>query len=544
VDQSVSPLPVDSAQLVQWLVGLGISAATAAAAFEAEFFRDPSGRPAAEFEEDVLERALATSDGKDGPDGGGGRVGGKRRREEGEAVGYAEGGGLRELAEGKEPSQALRAAAIGATPDVVYVHHDSVATEVFVSSATGAGAVNLPAEASKSTPSSSNTLAVAGGAAPVALEVNSPVDSRAGDNAGALVAADVYPPVVGLLGTHLQTAADVVGASPFVVAAASTSDGMALASAPVALTYPLPPTSTGPMTAEAFLLVDDRETAGSGPSRRAFLNRLRLNPGLANRVVTRRLPIGDAILVARVTAAGAAAFPGAPPFGAEVLLDHLVERKTADDLVASLRDGRLDDQAYWMSASGRRSPTIVVEGNVDAATEGDAVTRAEVKDFLASLSVSTGIFVKTTNDVDETIDYYSSLVRHCCRRMGTATGLAGWVEQNRLKDSAIPGVRGVLTYSLWEKYIKEMRGEIKLQQLWALKLSIVPGIGPVRIDHIMAAGFTTPAALSSAYGRVTSEEEGRMLLARLSPPQRGCRISKTVSAYIYDLFTADMYGSR
>lgn len=522
---------------MQRLVGLGIPAATVAAAFEAEFFRDPSGRPVVEFEEDVLERALAANDGDVGLAGGGRRFGGKRRRE-GATVECEEGEGARGLAEGQERSRALRAAAVGATADVVVANEDGDAPVAVVSCATGSDKVSRQGSLS-----SSDSLAVAG-AAPVALDVDSSVESRAGVGAGALVPSDVDPPVLGHFGTHLQTAADVLNASPLAAVAGSTRGGMALATAPVALTYPLPPTSFGPMSAEVFLLVDDRETAGSGPSRRAFLTRLRLNPGLANRVVTRRLPIGDAILVARVRAAGAAAYPGAPPAGAEVLLDHVVERKTADDLVASLRDGRLDDQAYWMSASGRRSQTFVIEGNVDDATVGDAVTRAEVKDFLASLSVSTDIFIKTTDDVGGTIDYCSSLVRHCCRRMGTATGLAGWVDQNRLKDSAVPGARGVLTYSLWEKYIKEMRGEIKLQQLWALQLSVVPGIGPVRIGYIMAAGLRTPAALSSAYGRVTTEEEGRMLLSSLSPPPGGCRISKTVSAYVYDLFTADMNGTR
>jgi len=450
-----------------------------------------------------------------------------------------EGGGERGLAEGQERSPALRAAAVGATADVVVVNEDSDAPAAVFSCTTGADKVTR-----QESLSSSDSLAVAGAAASVALDVEPSVESRAGVGAGALVPADVHPPVVGHVGTHLQTAADVLSASPLVAVAGSTRGGMALATAPVALTYPLPPTSSGPMSAEVFLLADDRETAGSGPSRRAFLRRLRLSPGLANWVVTRRIPTVDAILVARGTAAGGAAFPGAPPAGAEVLLDNVVERKTADDLVASLRDGRLDDQAEWMSASGRRSQTFVIEGSVDDATVCDAGTHAEVKEFLASLSVSTDIFVTTTDDVRGTIDHYSSLVRHCCRRMGTATGSAGWVDQNRLKDSAVPEARGVLTYSLWEKYIKEMRGEMKLQQLWALQLSIVPGIGPVRIGYIMAAEFRTPAALSSAYGRVTTEEEGRMLLSGLSPPQGGCRISKTVSAYIYDLFTAEMYGTR
>jgi len=197
---------------VQRLVGLRIPAATVVAAFEAEFLRDPSGRPVAEFEEDVLERSLAANDGAAGPAGGGRRFGGKRRRERA-TVESEEGGVLRGLAEGQKRGRALRAAAVGATADVV-VNDDSDAPAAVVSCATGADKVSRQGSLS-----SYDSLAVAGAAASVALDVESSVESRAGVRAGALVPADVNPSVVGLLGTHLQTTADVLSASPLAAVA-------------------------------------------------------------------------------------------------------------------------------------------------------------------------------------------------------------------------------------------------------------------------------------------------------------------------------------
>jgi len=348
------------------------------------------------------------------------------------------------------------------------------------------------------------------------------------------------------VGTHQQTAADLLRASPLGVTVGSAParvGGMALAHQPIALPYPLPPEPTGPTASEVYLVVDDRETAGSSTSRAAFLSRLRVNPGLAGRVVTRRLPTGDATLVARVTLAGEAAYAGAPPAGTEFILDQLIERKTADDLVASLRDGRLQEQAYWMGASGRSSLTFVIEGSVGEAARGDAAVRGEIGAFLARMTVEEGIFVKETDNMEETVGYYSALVRHRTRRMGTADGLEAWLTSHRSLDGAVPGADGVLTYSLWEKHVREMRGVATLQQLWSLQMSVLPGVGPVRIDFIMAAGYKTPADLAAAYGRV-SVEDGRSLLAKLPPLPGGHHITTKASEYVHNLFTAEQYGPR
>jgi len=94
-----------------------------------------------------------------------------------------------------------------------------------------------------------------------------------------------------------------------------------------------------------LLVVDTRDTRGSGAERAAFLARLNDEPGLTDRVFERKLPVGDALLVARITSRGAAAVAGAPRAGTEIVLDLLVERKTADDLVSSIKNGRLIEQA-------------------------------------------------------------------------------------------------------------------------------------------------------------------------------------------------------
>ena len=372
------------------------------------------------------------------------------------------------------------------------------------------------------------------------------------DSHPAMDAAGETPPAVvddwpehDRVGSHLQTAADLMRTFPVAGAEppARNSSGMAPARKPLALTYPLPPSSSGPLAAEVFILVDDRETAGSGATRSSFLSKLRLNPGLADRVFTRRLPTGDAVLVARVTAAGAAAFEGAPAAGTELMLDTTIQRKTVADIVDSLIDGQVPEQAYYMAASGCSLQALVVEGDVLVTLASDRGMLAEVNKLLSSLAVTTDLFIQHTRNIDETITYYSAVVRHRGRRLGTGDGLASWLQHHYVKDDTAGG-RALLTYSLWEKRTKLMRGEISLQQLWALQLDIVPGVGLVRIDYILEAGFKTPASLAAAYAKVPSKEDGKMLLARITPPPGGYHIGKKVSEYLYDLFTAMEYAGH
>ena len=347
-------------------------------------------------------------------------------------------------------------------------------------------------------------------------------------------------------GTQLQTAADLLGASALAASAGRTPapvGGMALARVPLELTSSLPSSTSGPSAAEVYLVVDDRETTGVEQSRAAFLNRLRVNPGLTGRVVQRRLPIGDALLVARVTSAGAAAVAGAPPAGTEIMLDQLVERKTASDLVASVRDGRLDEQTYFMAASGRSSLICIVEGDLEAATQNDANMCAAAETFLATLTVSTPFFIKYTGNLEETAAYFASPVRHLGCRLGSANGLAGWLSSNRATDGGVPGADGVLTYSLWESEMAEMRGSATLQQMWALQLLVIPGIGPARANTIVQGDLKVPAALAAAYRATSTPEEGKALLKMLTPPPGCTRIPTHVSTYMYYLFTSQDYDA-
>jgi len=534
------------------LCSLGFPTSVAVAAVGPELAGGAVSAGGRTFEDRVTDRALDTMRLRGGPvvdvgragndEGGGddaGRVAAGARARHGAASGahdHGDSGRGDARGDGQGASGAL-AAGGDADDDVIIVIDDDCGDDL------QSPAREALADREEAALSAPTAVANSGASAIVVLDDDShPAMDAAGETPPAVV--DDWPEH-DRVGSHLQTAADLMRTFPVAGAEppARNSSGMAPARKPLALTYPLPPSSSGPLAAEVFILVDDRETAGSGATRRSFLSKLRLNPGLADRVITRRLPTGDAVLVARVTAAGAAAFEGAPPAGTELMLDTVIERKTVADLVDSLNDGRMPEQAYYMAASGCRLQALVVEGDVVATLASDRGMLAEVNKLLSSLAVTTDLFIQHTRNIDETITYYSAVVRHRGRRLGTGDGLASWLQHHYVKDDTAGG-RALLTYSLWEKRTKLMRGEISLQQLWALQLDIVPGVGLVRIDYIIEAGFETPASLAAAYAKVPSKEDGKMLLARIPPPPGGDHISKKVSEYLYDLFTAKEYAGH
>lgn len=71
---------------------------------------------------------------------------------------------------------------------------------------------------------------------------------------------------------------------------------------------------------------------------------------------------GDAIWVARSRST-----PQAEVF----VLDFVVERKRVDDLYASIKSGRYDQQKYALRRSGVQWPMYLVEGDPDGLPAGD-----------------------------------------------------------------------------------------------------------------------------------------------------------------------------
>jgi len=85
-----------------------------------------------------------------------------------------------------------------------------------------------------------------------------------------------------------------------------------------------------------------------------------------------------------------------------------IERKTAEDYIKSLIDGRLFDQARRL-AEAFEKPIIIIEGSLSSATKISNVKRSSVLGSMLSLGVDYGIFVVMSRNVDETAEIVKRL---------------------------------------------------------------------------------------------------------------------------------------
>ncbi|KAF8338743.1 restriction endonuclease type II-like protein, partial [Cantharellus anzutake] len=91
----------------------------------------------------------------------------------------------------------------------------------------------------------------------------------------------------------------------------------------------------------------------------------------------------------------------------EVVLDFILERKRAKDLVGSIKDGRFHEQKFRLKESGIGHIYYLVEQyreNVE-----DTVMDKAIFTALSSTQIIDGFFVKETRDLSDTIEYLVGL---------------------------------------------------------------------------------------------------------------------------------------
>jgi len=182
-----------------------------------------------------------------------------------------------------------------------------------------------------------------------------------------------------------------------------------------------------------------------------------------------------------------------------------VERKRVADLVSSLYDGRLFEQAERLS-DAYRTPLLVIEGERQALLEAMPNPKA-FWGLLTSLSLLSGIYVFQTSSSEETAALLQSIaVREASGR--TQRPLVSFrklgAKQNLLRTqlaivSGLPGIGPRLAHRLLSHC-----GTVKVVfTASAAELATVRGVGKARAERII--GF-----LNSRYAKPTREQLGRL----------------------------------
>ena len=224
---------------------------------------------------------------------------------------------------------------------------------------------------------------------------------------------------------------------------------------------------------EVVLLLDTREQLRSvkGGQRAANLqyhaNALK-ESGI--KVEICKLEVGDITWVARRKADLSAGRP--VPLSESYALDYVIERKSCDDLMESIKSGRYGLQRHLLKKSGYSKVMYLVEGDVVSHNNAKALKTA-----CAELQIEDGFTLLQTSGVNDTIRTYKNLTKQLQRLYSDMRGPAS------------PGSECTTMLELENR----LQGERTLtaEDVFKLQLQHVPGIG-VHVAEAIVRLFPSP----------------------------------------------------
>ena len=273
----------------------------------------------------------------------------------------------------------------------------------------------------------------------------------------------------------------------------------------------MPPLTDGQSFSQEYdvvLLIDGREqyfrmagSAGRGESLETHVERIRNNNCDAE---IRTLPIGDVLWVARRK----------DNPREEYVLDYIIERKSLQDLIQSVKgSGRYYSQKYRLQHCGLNNVYYLVEGDIEGL--GSSTDYKLVCTSCAKTSTIDGFHVLRTRSVAETLALY--------RRMTCSIVLlydSRSLDQMSARQSRSP------RYSEFDEHCRRFEKDtLKLQDIWALMLNEVPGLGPEVCASIVQE-YPTPRHLWRALKRKESVSDGECILAQVPMRRSSSRGSK------------------
>ncbi|KAJ3332926.1 Crossover junction endonuclease mus81 [Blyttiomyces sp. JEL0837] len=228
---------------------------------------------------------------------------------------------------------------------------------------------------------------------------------------------------------------------------------------------------------DIILILDNREK--NSDNRKFFQTNL-TQKGI--KVETKTLELGDVMWIARAN----------DVLMKEVVLNYIVERKTMDDLVASIKDGRFKEQKV-----GRFRLSECKMENVIYLLEASNVQAAEIFGYEAVFTAMTqtqvddGFFLKVTTSPLDTVNYLANLTKRIISNVRNKNILT-------LDPNAEYCIRedndSLLSVSL-ERFnaVNAKTKNFTLNDVWIRQLLTIPGLSPEKATAI-AAKFPTSRA--------------------------------------------------
>ena len=272
--------------------------------------------------------------------------------------------------------------------------------------------------------------------------------------------------------------------------------------------YEAPATATSAACPlEVVCLVDQRERVRG--NREIFTERLGAH---GVRCETRQLELGDFLWVVRgrrqAGGGGAAAEEG----GEEVVLDSIVERKTAADLAKSITGGRYTEQKRRMQQAAVRGLVYVLEG---ATTEQNILPPKALETALFTTALFDGFRVEHTKSLEHTVGLLTQMTAALCREVEPCRTLADVrarecflravppapfepFRRDHLPPRPVGAGVALPSYEELRRREREGRGQAASGNLFARQLACVHGVG-CDAARAVAQVHVSPLELWRAY---------------------------------------------
>ena len=273
----------------------------------------------------------------------------------------------------------------------------------------------------------------------------------------------------------------------------------------------MPPLTNGRLFSEEYdtvLLIDGREqyfrmTGSAGRNESLVTHVERIRNSNCNAEI-RTLPIGDVLWIARRK----------DNPREEYVLDYIIERKALQDLIQAVKgSGRYYSQKYRLQHCGIKNVYYLVEGDIEGL--GSSTDYKLVCTSCAKTSTIDGFHVLRTRSVAETLALY--------RRM---TCSIASLYDSRSRDQTSAGQSFSPRYSQFDEHCRRFEKDtLTLQDIWALMLNEVPGLGPEVCASIVQE-YPTPTHLWRALKRKSSVSDTERILAQVPMRRSSSRDSK------------------
>jgi crossover junction endonuclease MUS81 len=146
------------------------------------------------------------------------------------------------------------------------------------------------------------------------------------------------------------------------------------------------------------------------------------------------------------------------------ILDYVVERKKADDLMSSIFDGRYKEQKYRLKNSGFGNIYYLFEGHL---TGNYAKNEREVSTALLNTRIKEKFRVVEVGNITESLKFIQFLTEQIANKMQTEGAVLG---RGTLEEVAV---------------VTGKASQLTVEHIFGLALRTVPGVGKYSIAEIL-----------------------------------------------------------